>query len=176
LKKWFYEQVTRGLARGIRQETKALVDGMYAVSKALDRAALETDKVVEGLHRRLLIHAGDVAGLRLRADDVVRVAREPGWRAKFLWSGAGDAAEVGRRLGQVLGERLDGVGNGSVEEQVARALRPAEVSPRDVRVEGAVVRVRLPRGRMGPAAGRGGANVKLAERLLGLRIRLQESA
>jgi transcription antitermination factor NusA-like protein len=86
----------------------------------------------------------------------------PGW----LW-------KLPLRVGKALRERIHGVPDGPIPTVVAGALRPAAVDPAWVTVAGKTAVVRVPASEVGRAIGRGGGNVSLASRLVGLKIEIR---
>jgi len=170
LKKWFDEDVTSSLVRGIRNETKELYNGMFDIARALDDGSRSVGGIVERLNRRLLIRTGQFVGTPMPEDRVAKVVRDPGVCAKFLWSDDREDARFCKEVGLAIGERVDGVADGPLPERVAAALRPAAVSAENVSVSGQNALARVSQREIGRAFGRDGSNVSLASRLVGLRI------
>jgi len=170
LKKWFYDNVTSRLVRGIRIDTKQMYTGMFDVGRALDDGASRIADVVEGLNRRLLVRTGQFVGAPVPESRLARVVRDPGHRSKLLWVDENMDDHFCREVGRAIGEWVDGVANGAPDRVVAAALRPAAVTPAMVSLSGHSAVARLPPGELGRAIGKGGGNVSLASRLTGLRI------
>lgn len=172
LKKWFYDGVTSGLLCVIRNDTKQLYDGMFDVARALGEGSRQVGTIVERLNQRLLVRTGHFVGTPIVEERIARVVREPGVRTKLLWRDESDDTRFCRHVGVALGEWVDGIPDGPVPQKVARALRPASVSPTKVSVSGRSAIARVPQHEVGRAIGRGGSNVSLASRLLGIRIKV----
>ncbi|HEX8697704.1 MAG TPA: GTPase [Myxococcaceae bacterium] len=172
LKQWFYDNITSRLVRGIRTDTKQLYTGMFDISRSLDEGARRAGEVVERLNRRLLVRTGQFVGAPVSEGLLGRVVRDPGVRAKFMWTSSQDVPRFCSEVGRALGEWVDGVQDGAADRVVAGALRPAAVTPPMVSVSGQAALVRLPQREVGRAIGKGGSNVSLASRLVGLRIKI----
>ncbi|MGK3964070.1 GTPase [Sorangium sp. So ce118] len=172
LKKWFYESVTSHLVRGIRNDTRQLYSGMYDVACVLEDGARDIGAIVERLNRRLLVRTGQFVGVPISEERVARVVRDPGVRAKFLWNDIREDGRFCKQVGIAIGEWVDGIPNGPTAHQVASALRPAVVSPSKVSLSAQSALARVPRREVGKAIGRGGGNVSLASRLVGVRIKV----
>lgn len=172
LKKWFYQSVTSRLVQGIRSDTKQLYNGMFDVARALDDGSRNVGGIVERLNRRLLVRTGEFVGTPMPEERVVKIVRDPGVRAKFLWSDHHDDPRFCRQVGIAIGEWIDGVVDAPIPQRVAAALRPATVSPMNVSVSARSALARVPQADVGRAIGKGGSNVSLASRLLGLRIKV----
>lgn len=174
LKKWFYDSVTSRLVRAIRNDTKQLYTGMREVSRSLDGGACQLGMVVEALNRRLLVRTGMLVSAPVEEERIVCVVRDPGVRTKFIWSDGLENALFCKQVGAAIGEWVDGIPDGPVEQKVAASLRPAIVVPSSVYVSGQSALVRVPKKEAGRAIGRRGSNVSLASRLLGIRIKVIE--
>lgn len=172
LKKWFYVSVTSRLIRGVRNDTKQLYSGMRDVARALDDGARQVGLIVERLNRRLLCRVGEFVGIRVNEASIARVVRDPGVRAKLLWRDGSDDVRFCKQVGIAISEWVDGVPEGPLTQKVARSLRPAMVSPGKVSLSAQTATVCVPQGEIGRAKGRGGNNVSLASRLLGIRINI----
>lgn len=172
LKNWFYESVTSRLVRGIRRDTKLLYEGMFDAARTLADGSRSVGSIVERLNRRLLVRTGEFVGVPMPEERITRVVRDPGVRSKFLWRDDQEDAGFCRQVGMAIGEWVDGVADGPAAHQVAAALRPAAVSPANVSLSSQGALVRLAQGEMGRAIGKGGSNVSLASRLVGLRIKV----
>lgn len=170
--KWFHENIEGRYIRAIRDDTRKLYTGMFEIAALLDDGARQVAAVVERLDRRLLVRTGSFLGLKVTEAHLARVVRDPGVRAKFVWSGSFQDTEFCRRVGMALGEFVDGVAQGPAESIVAGALRPAVVKPSMVSIVGATAIVRVPSAEAGKAIGRGGSNISLACRLAGLQIKI----
>lgn len=99
------------------------------------------------------------------------IARDPGLRTKFTWTDRGDE-DFCREVGKALDEWIDGIAQGVPRDMVASALTPARVSANSIYFNNARDRAVVPVSaiEMGRAIGKHGHNVKLASRLLGVRI------
>lgn len=172
VKKWFYKNITKTLVRGIRDETRQLYGGMFALAHALRASADSCSDELTALNRRLLVRCGVFVGEPLANDRIVAIARDPGLRTKFTWNDEQDDGAFCREVGKALDEWIDGVAPAPRNAMVARALTPARVSPEMVRLDRNRAFVCLPGREMGRAIGRGGHNVALASRLLGVRIQV----
>jgi hypothetical protein len=172
LKQWFYDSVTSRLIRAIRKDTRQLYNGMFDVARALDDGSRQVGTVVERLNRRLLVRTGQFVGVPIAEERVARVVRDPGVRAKLLWRDEADDGRFCKQVGLAIGEWVDGVPNGSASQKVAWALRPAAVSSTKVTISGQSATARVPRDEVGRAIGRGGSNVSLASRIVGVRIKV----
>lgn len=170
VKKWFYDSVTSRLVRAIRKDTKQLYSGMRDVARSLDDGARQVGAIVEGLNRRLLVRAGEFVGAPVEEACIARVVRDPGVRAKFLWCDGSDNPAFCKQVGLAIGEWVDGIPEGPVEQRVAWSLRPALVSPTRVSISDQTAVVCVSQQEVGRAIGRRGSNVSLASRLMGVRI------
>jgi len=170
LKKWLNECVTSRLVRAIREDTRQLYSGMRDVSRSLDEGARRVGAIVERLNRRLLVRTGQFVGQDIEESRITRVVRDPGVRAKFIWSDSSDNSIFCKKVGLAIGERIDGIPEGTDEQKVASSLRPAWVSPTMVSISAQAATVRIPQQEVGRAIGRRGSNVSLASRLVGIRI------
>lgn len=172
LKKWFYDSVTSRLVRAVREDTKQLYNGMRDVSRALDDGARQVGAIVEGLNRRLLVRSGQFVGAPVEEKIIARVVRDPGVRTKFLWRDGSDNPAFCKQVGLAIGEWVDGIPDGPIEQKVAWSLSPASVSPTRVSISAQTAVVRVPQHEVGRAIGRRGSNVSLASRLMGIRIKV----
>jgi len=172
LKKWFYDSVTSGRVRAIRKDTKQLYNGMRDVSRSLDDGAHQVGVIVERLNRRLLFRAGHFVGASVEETRIARVVRDPGVRTKLLWSDSIDNPVFCKQVGLAIGEWIDGIPEGPIEQKVAWSLRPASVSPTRVSLSAQTAVVRVSQQEVGRAIGRRGSNVSLASRLVGIRIKV----
>lgn len=172
LKKWFYDNVTSKLVRGIRKDTKQLYTGMRDVARALENGSRQVGGIVEALNRRLLVRTGQFVGTPVEAARVTRVVRDPGIRTKLLWRDDNDDALFCKQVGLAIGEWIDGIPDGDITQKVALSLRPASVSPAKVIISGQSAIVGVSQHEVGRAIGRRGSNVSLASRLLGIRIKV----
>ncbi len=172
LKKWFYDSVTSRLVRAIRKDTKQLYNGMRDVSRSLDDGARQVGAIVERLNRRLLVRTGQFVGASVEETRIARVVRDPGVRTKLLWSDSIDNPAFCKQVGLAIGEWIDGIPEGPIEQKVAWSLRPASVSPARVSISPQTAVVRVFRQEVGRAIGRRGNNVSLASRLVGMRIKV----
>jgi hypothetical protein len=170
VKKWFYDSITSRLVRAIRKDTKQLYSGMRDVARSLDDGARQVGTIVEGLNRRLLVRAGQFVGAPVEEACIARVVRDPGVRAKFLWCDGSDNPAFCKQVGLAIGEWVDGIPEGPVEQRVAWSLRPALVSPTRVSISDQTAVVCVSQQEVGRAIGRRGSNVSLASRLMGVRI------
>lgn len=172
LKKWFYDSVTSRLVRAIRKDTKQLYNGMRDVSRSLDDGARQVGAIVEGLNRRLLVRSGQFVGAPVEEKIIARVVRDPGVRTKFLWRDGSDNPAFCKQVGLAIGEWVDGIPDGPIEQKVAWSLSPASVSPTRVSISAQTAVVRVSQHEVGRAIGRRGSNVSLASRLMGIRIKV----
>jgi len=174
LKKWFYENVTSRIVRGLRYDTKHLYNGMFDFARTLDDSSRSAGGIVERLNRRLLLRTGQFVGSPIPETRIGRVVRDPGIRSKFLWTEGHDDTRFCRQVGIAIGEWIDGIADGPTHQQIADALRPAIVSPENVNISGQSAIVHIVRSEIGRAIGKGGSNISLASRLMGLQIKICE--
>jgi hypothetical protein len=174
LTEWFQKNIISRLVRGIRTDTSQLCIGMFDVARALEDGARQVGEIVESLNRRLLLRVGHFVGSPVPESRIARLVRDPGVRAKVLWTDDQDEVPFCKAVGCAIGEWIDGVPAGTADQLVAAALRPAVVTPGMVSISGQTAIARLHRQDMGRAIGRKGANVSLASRLLGIRIKIIE--
>ena len=172
LRQWFYDHITSKLVRGIRRDTRALYDGMFRISRQLQKASEDCDAIVQRQNIRLITRVAEIHGLELDEKAFKRVVRDPGLGTKILWSGHASRPPLGPVVGQALGEWIDGVAPGPRREQVAAALAPARIHPRDVHIQGRTARVRPSNRERGRAIGTRGSNVRLASRLVRMKIEI----
>ncbi|MES2362380.1 MAG: GTPase [Pseudomonadota bacterium] len=172
MRKWFHSQVVNGAMRRITAETRQLYNGLGGIARELEVAAHRIAAVIERLDRRLLLRTGELMGTPVAEERIAKVVRDPGIRAKLKWSDREGDPDFCRQVGLAISERIDGVPDGSLAEQVVAALRPAIVPVGAVTLVGEGVQVHMPHEEMGRAIGRRGSNVTLASRLLGLPIKV----
>lgn len=172
LKRWFYGNITSRLVRGIRQDTRLLCQGMFDVVRTLEEGANTVSAGTEELNRRMLIRVGEFVNASINKHAIQKIARDPGFRIKLLWSDSSADERFCSLIGRVIGERIDGIVQGSWQEMVAQALAPAKISAEMVTVSRGTATVKAPPNEMGKALGKNGNNVSLAERLLEMRIKL----
>ncbi len=170
LKDWFEKRLVT-VAVEIVRDGRALTDGMQQMADALRKSATEIDENIADLDRRLVLRAAEALDVPLAHNDLLRVSRAPGIRAKLLVRRS-LPARLGLIVGKTLGEWLDAVAQGSPRETVAAALRPAEVHPEAVEVRGEIARVTVAREQVGKALGRHGLNVRLAGKLVQKQIKI----
>lgn len=174
LKKWFYDQFTSKLIRGIRSDTRALRDGVYDLARELHRAARRCDAIVAEQNARLVVRIASFQRFKVDQESIHRVVRDPGLRTKLRWVDQGPGRPIGRAVGQAIGEWIDEVHSGTVEEMVAQALSPAKAEDWMVDIDERRAEVTLPANEMGKAIGRRGSNVRLASRLMQMKINIRE--
>ena len=172
VKKWVYKDLTNKLVRGNRYETRQLYSGMFGLARSLRVSADSCGDELAALNRRLLVRCGAFVGEPLADEKVVAIARDPGLRTKFMWNDRETDFAFCRKVGKALNESIDGIAPAPRREMIASALTPASVSPEMVHLEHNRASVRLPKREMGRAIGKGGHNVRLASRLLRVRIRV----
>jgi transcription antitermination factor NusA-like protein len=168
-----FEAVVCQILPKVRADTRQLYSGMFHVARALDAAARHVGEEIERLNRRLLVRTGRFLGSGVVEEDLRRAVRDPGVRSKLLWAAGRKDGEFCLRVGKALRERIHGVPDGPIPTVVAGALRPAAVDPAWVTVAGKTAVVRVPASEVGRAIGRGGGNVSLASRLVGLKIEIR---
>lgn len=176
-KKWFYDNITNSLARGIRKDTRQLYEGMFELSKALSEAASSCAQDIEALNLRLLLRCGVFVGEDVAENSIFAIARDPGIKTKFICTGCAASNSFSIEVGKALNEWIDRVEQASFQKMITAALRPAKVNPN--KVEEISSRrhrtvVRLPASQMGKAIGKNGSNVRLASRLMKTHIELQK--
>jgi hypothetical protein len=176
LGKWFERVVLGEHVATVRRGTKTLVNGLSEAAVALRLRTRQLDEEIERLDRRLFLRTAELLGAGVDDRRLGRVVRDPGMRAKLDWLDAVVDARFCRVVGDALGERVVGVGDGPLSDRVAAALRPAQVEPTAVCGDKRRVLVRLHRDEIGKAKGKHGANVSLASRLLGMRIDIVEES
>jgi len=172
LKAWFYDSVTSRLAKGIRKDTRDLIDRMFRLAGLLRAEADKTGEILEALNRRLIVRVCEFHHLPGVGASIGRIARDPGNRMKFVWLGPG-SAEFARQVGRALGEFVDAIPQGTQASMTASALRPAKVPEACVEVSEDRIRAKVPQGERGLAYGRGKINLSLASRLLGKPIDIE---
>jgi hypothetical protein len=170
LRRWFYESITQAI-RGLRGDQGALVRGLEQGAGALRSTCAKLKGTIEELDLRLILRTAQALRQPVEPRHLVRVARQPGQRAKLLVHGSADKS-VGPRIGRALGEWIDLVPQGTPTEEVARSLTPAQPKPRAITIQGEVAHVRVAPAEVGKAVGKQGLNVKLASRLVRLRIHI----
>lgn len=134
----------------------------------------------------------EIPDIREGRCNIVKVARDPGYRTKVLIKPAeGSKESIGACLGyqgsrirniveELNGERIDII-NWSADEKelVKNSLKPVEIADIICDSDNRCARVYVDRKQLSQAIGRGGRNVKLASRLMGWEIdvfELPESA
>ena len=149
-----------------------LWEGMLDVARALEEGSRNTENIVEHVNRRLLVRVGHFVGTPLHDTRFGKVVRDPGIQTKFLWAENQEDTQFCLQVGLAIGERIDGITEGSPQEMVAAALRPAVVWPTMVSISGQNAAVHLPQREVDRANGKGGTNISLASRLVGFRINI----
>ena len=169
VKRWFSTEITNKLVRGIRYETRNLYDGMFQSARVIRDTENSISDVISELNRRLILKCGALREANSVMIDAI--ARDPGLRTKFTWTDRGDE-DFCREVGKALDEWIDGIAQGVPRDMVASALTPARVSANSIYFNNARDRAVVPVSaiEMGRAIGKHGHNVKLASRLLGVRI------
>lgn len=174
MREWCNKNIDRRLGRGVRHSTRKLYHGMFGLARAIWAAADSCSKELETLNRRLVERCGILVGCP-PGDTIDAIVRDPGVRAKLSWasSSAGDRSFC-REVGKALDEWIDGIVQGPKRQMVACALTPAEVSAQKVYFDSARTRaiVPLPQSEIGRAIGKHGNNVRLASRLLRIRVQV----
>ena len=172
LKIWFDKEITVKLVGSIRQETPTLYNGMFGISQELETAASSCAKLQADLNRWLLLRCGQLVGERVAKDAVSAwIARDPGTQTKCVGTASSSFC---RKVGEALGERVDVQKRGSMQEMIAKALRPATVDPVKISFDQDGAIVRLSQNQISQAKGKNGINIRFAERLLKTPIRLRE--
>lgn len=169
---WIRGTISGRLLRAIRRDTARLYDGMQDISGLLDEGSRKVGGIVDTLNRRLLLRVGGFVGFPIDEAQMTRIIRDPGLLTKFLWRGSKGEVAFCKAVGDVIGERVDGIPDGPIEHKVAWSLRPATVAPESVSIAAQTAVVRVPRHDMGRAIGREGSNVSVASRLMRIRIRI----
>ena len=172
LKGWFEKEITGKLVGSIRQETSTLYNGMFGISRELETAASSCAKLQADLNRWLLLRCGQLVGEQVAKDTVSAwIARDPGTQTKCVGTASSSFC---RKVGEALGERVDVQKRGSMQEMIAKALRPATVDPVKISFDQDGAIVRLSQNQISQAKGKNGINIRFAERLLKTPIRLRE--
>ena len=173
MREWCDRNITKRLIRGACHETRDLYHGMFSLARAISTAADSFSKELETLNRRLIVRCGTLGG-DPPADTIDAIARDPGVRAKFTWASSAGDTSFCREVGKALDEWIDGIVQGQKRQMVAGALSPADVAAEKVYFDNARTRaiVPLPQSQMGLAIGKHGNNVRLASRLLKIRVQV----
>jgi transcription antitermination factor NusA-like protein len=143
---------------------------MFDVVRTLEEGADTVSSGTEELNRRMLMRVGEFANASLNKRAIQKIVRDPGFQTKLLWSDSSADGRFYSLVGRVIGERIDGIVQGSRQEMIAQALTPAKISAEMVTVSRGTAIVKAPSSEMGKAVGKNGNNVSLAERLLEMRI------
>ena len=182
VKKWFYDNFTRKLVYDFRRETRQGYTTMFSFARTLRKVANSCSGEVELLNRRLLVRCGAFVGESLADDKIASIARDPGLCTKLVWKpfqglprDDKDAEDAFcQEVGRAIGERIHGIAPAALRVMIASALAPARVSPAMVRLNDKRATVSLPRSEMFRAIGKHGHNVRLASRLVGVRIKVRK--
>ena len=172
IKRWFDKEIVNKLIQGTRRDALLLYEGMFKISKGFGDAVSSCAKLQADLNRWLLLRCGQLVGERVAKDAVSAwIARDPGTQTKCVGTASSSFC---RKVGEALGERVDVQKRGSMQEMIAKALRPATVDPVKISFDQDGAIVRLPQNQISQAKGKNGINIRFAERLLKTSIQLRE--
>ena len=136
-KKWFDDNVTGSLVRGVRKETRQLYGGMFELSKAFRDAASTCAKDIEALNHRLLLRCGALVREDVAEESILAIARDPGIKTKFICADGAASSSFCMKVGKALGEWIDIVEQGPFQKMITAALCPARIDPNKVEEQAA---------------------------------------
>jgi hypothetical protein len=174
LKKWLYINAVKGL---LHSQFMGEPKNFFAVLKSMGRAAADTQKEIGGLaetlNRDLLKKTAGLLGLDAGDNSIGRLVRDPGIQTKFLWAGESCQDTFTQAVGKIIGEWIMSIEPAPPEDQIAKALHPADVRPENVEKKTAAFYVSLPPDQIPKAMGRSGSNVRLASILFKSYIKIK---
>lgn len=185
-------------ANGLLREEEQIPSDRYATGTRLKVLLYAVNKTMRGsellcsrTHPDLLRHlfSVEVPEVSSGAVELVAVAREPGSRAKVAVRATEENVDpigacIGQRgtrvqtiIAELGGEKIDIIEHADDPAAfVAHAMAPAKVAHVELHERSKTAIVRVPSEQFSLAIGRGGQNVRLAARLTGWKINVQEAS
>ena len=177
-KTWFYENITLKGRKAMFQQVSTYIKGLFEITDALKKAARQLEELEDQMNKELFLWLLRLEGIKWSEKDILSIVREQGIATKIMLSNNRIIdPSIKQNLERLCGEHVLLFNDSNdIRERVAKALYPAKPSVTQIEIvksnKQTIAKVKAPDEEKGLYIGKGGVNIRLAQKICGIKIEI----
>jgi len=177
-KTWFYENITTKGRKAMLNQVTDYINGILEVTDILKEYTMQLRELNNQMNKKLFTWLLQLEGTKCLDKDILSIAREQGISSKILMAASWRIEDkVQKNVEKLCSERVLLLNDSNdISELIAKSLYPAAPLPSQIKIikehNKRIAKITVPNQEKGLYIGRNGVNIRLAQRICGIKIEI----